>query len=175
MKEDTGKNKIKSWNPACNEDPCLNSPEKHISQVCTKTSRMIYWSPIYKDRNTSFQRHLYHLQSFTILPHLTYCDLVWHFFRASGEERGLWTSLLRSYHASTYSDLLARAGMTSLFNTRLQEIAIFIFKIKNNFLFTNILELFPRLQVDYSWEYNLRNLDFYFPKSKICCVRKTLT
>ena len=53
-------------------------------------------------------------------------------------------------YASTYSDLLARAGMTSLFNTRLQEFAIFIFKIKNNFLSTNILELFPRLQVDYS-------------------------
>ena len=45
------------------------------------------------------------------------------------------------HQASTYSDLLARAEMTSLFNRRLQEIAIFIFKIKNNFLSTNnILE-----------------------------------
>lgn len=64
----------------------------------------------------------------------------------------------------TNSDLLARAEMSSLFNKRLQEIAIFIFKIKNNFFATNILELFPGLQVDYSWEYNLRNLDLYFPK-----------
>ena len=33
--------------------------------------------------------------------------------------------------ASTFCELLASAGITSLFNTRLQEIAIFMFKIKN--------------------------------------------
>ena len=35
--------------------------------------------------------------------------------------------------ASTFCDL-ASAGITSLFNTRLQEIAIFMFKIKNKLL-----------------------------------------
>ena len=51
--------------------------------------------------------------------------------------------------ASTFCDLLANAGITSLFNTRLQEIAIFMFKIKNKLLPTNRLELFPRSQPDY--------------------------
>ena len=38
--------------------------------------------------------------------------------------------------ASTFCDLLASAGITSLFDTRLQEIAIFMFKIKNKLLRT---------------------------------------
>ena len=36
--------------------------------------------------------------------------------------------------ASTFCDLLASAGITSLFDTRLQEIAILMFKIKNKLL-----------------------------------------
>ena len=48
--------------------------------------------------------------------------------------------------ASTFCDSLANAGITSLFNTRLQEIAIFMFKIKNKLLPTNRLKLFPRSQ-----------------------------
>ena len=51
--------------------------------------------------------------------------------------------------ASTFCELLASAGITSLFNTRLQEIAIFMFKIKNKWLPTNRLELFPRSQAEY--------------------------
>ena len=50
--------------------------------------------------------------------------------------------------------------MTSLFNVRLQETAIFMFKIKNTLLPTNILELFPCSQSDY----NLRNSDSYIPR-----------
>ena len=48
-----------------------------------------------------------------------------------------------------FCDLLASAGIASLFNTRLQEIAIFMFKIKNKLLPTNRLELLPRSQADY--------------------------
>ena len=51
--------------------------------------------------------------------------------------------------ASMFCDLLANAGITSLFNTRLQEIAIFMFKIKNTLLPTNRLGLFPLSQAEY--------------------------
>ena len=91
------------------------------------------------------------------------CDVTKEYI-ASVVERKEASEQVVLHQASTYSDLLARAEMSSLFNKRLQEIAIFIFKIKKNFFSTNILELFPGLQVDYSWECSLRNLDLYFPK-----------
>ena len=67
------------------------------------------------------------------------CDVTKEYI-ASAVERKEASEQVVLHQASTYSDLLARAEMTSLFNRRLQEIAIFIFKIKNNFLSTNILE-----------------------------------
>ena len=51
--------------------------------------------------------------------------------------------------ASTFCELLASAWITSLFNTRLKETAIFMFKIKNKLLPTNRLELFPRSEADF--------------------------
>ena len=74
-----------------------------------------------------------------ILPHLNYCSLVWHFSRASDSrklerlnERGL-RVVFKDWSAS-YDDLLGRANMTSLFNNRLQDIAIFMYKIKYRML-----------------------------------------
>ena len=100
-----------------------------------------------------------------VLPHLTYCSLVWHFRRASDtrkleriNERGLRTVFYD--RVSSYSDLLTRAGMTSLYNKRLEDIAIFMFKIKNRLLPGNVLELFPRSPSNY----NLRNSEFYVPR-----------
>ena len=69
------------------------------------------------------------------------CDVTKEYLASAVElERKEASEQVVLHQASTYSDLLARAEMTSLFNRRLQEIAIFIFKIKNNFLSTNILE-----------------------------------
>ena len=51
--------------------------------------------------------------------------------------------------ASTFYDLLASGGITSLFNTKLQEIAILMFKIKNKLLPTNIMGLFLRSREEY--------------------------
>ena len=51
--------------------------------------------------------------------------------------------------AFTFCDSLESAGIASLFNTRLQKIAIFMFKMKNKLLPTNRLELLPRSQADY--------------------------
>ena len=63
---------------------------------------------------------------------------------------------------SSYSDLLTHAGMTSLYNMRLQDIAIFMFKIRNRLLPHNILELFSPSPSDY----NLRNSDFHVQRVK---------
>ena len=67
-----------------------------------------------------------------VLPHLTHSILVWHFCRESdrnklerSNERGL--RIVLKDRVSSYSDLLTHAGMTSLYNMRLQDIAIFMF------------------------------------------------
>ena len=100
-----------------------------------------------------------------ILPHLTYCNLVWHFCQASDRnkldrinKRGLRTVFLDQ--ATMYNDLLPCKGMTSLLYTRLQDIAFFMLTIKNKLLPTNISELFPHLQT----HYNLQNSKFYVPR-----------
>ena len=97
-----------------------------------------------------------------VLPHLTYCSLVWHFCRASDRnklerihERGLRTVF--KDRVSSYSDLFTHAGKTSLYNMRLQDIAIFMFKIRNRLLPHNMLELFSPSPSNY----NLSNSDFH--------------
>ena len=69
-----------------------------------------------------------------ILPHLTYCHLTWHFCKASDrrkleriQERGL-RAVFKDKH-SCYEKLLAKADIPSLYNRRLQDIAIFMYKI----------------------------------------------
>ena len=93
--------------------------------------------------------------------------MVWHFCRASDRnklerinERGL--RIVFKDRASPYSDLLTHAGMTSLYNMRLQDLAIFMFKIRNRLLPYNILELFSPSTSNY----NLRNSDFHVQRAK---------
>jgi hypothetical protein len=63
---------------------------------------------------------------------------------------------------STYEDLLLRAQLTSLYNRRLQDIAIFMFKVKQRLLPNNILNIF----INTPRNYNLRNSDFLIPRFK---------
>ena len=67
-----------------------------------------------------------------ILPHLTYCHLVWHFCRASGkrkleriQERAL--RAVFNTNSLTYQELLDKAQLSSLNNRRLQNIAILMY------------------------------------------------
>lgn len=102
-----------------------------------------------------------------ILPYLTYCGLSWHFSKKSDSnklerinERGL-----RAVYCdwnSPYSELLIRAKLTTLYNRRLQDIAIFMYKAKYNQLPQNVLELFCHSRDNY----NLRNSDFFLPRVK---------
>ena len=117
---------------------------QHISQVCLRTSKMI--GVLLRLKNLIPMYAKLRIYQTAILPHLTYCSLVWHFCRASDtgkleriNERGLRTVFYD--RVSSYSDLLTRAGMTNLYNKRLQDIAIFMFKIKKRLLPSNALYL----------------------------------
>ena len=56
-----------------------------------------------------------------------------------------------------YEDLLRRARLTTLFNKRLQDIAILMYKVKNDLVPRTVLDLFNQ---GTSHNYNLRNADF---------------
>jgi len=100
-----------------------------------------------------------------ILPHLTYCSLVWHFCKGSDKrklervnERGL--RAVYCNWSTTYHDLLARANLTTLYNRRLLDIAILMYKTKNNLSPDYIDSIFTKP----SNNYNLRNADFSIPR-----------
>ena len=96
-----------------------------------------------------------------ILPHLTYCHFTWPFCKASDrrkferiQERELRTVLKDKL--SSYEKLLAKADIPSLYNRRLQDIAVFMYKIKH--------KLLPqRLQLD-SGSHHLREREFIPPR-----------
>ena len=70
-----------------------------------------------------------------ILPHLTYCQTVWHFCKQSErrklerlQERTL--RVIYNGRTDTYEDLLRRAKLPSLYNRRLQEIVTLCIKLE---------------------------------------------
>ena len=133
----------------------------HISNVCKKASQRI--GVIMRLRNLIPTEAKLHLFKAAILPHLTYCHLVWHFCRASDtrrlervQERGL--RAVFKDKQSSYQQLLVKARLPSLYNRRLQDICILRYNISN---------LYPRTICDMfltnSHTYNLRQKDFYQP------------
>lgn len=101
---------------------------------------------------------------FTGIPHLTYCDIVWHFFKTADrrkleriQERAL-RAIFKS-KVDTYSTLLNRASLSTLYERRLQSIATLMFKVKNGLMPLYITEIF---QSTYKG-YELRNADFNVP------------
>ena len=61
--------------------------------------------------------------------------------------------------AYTYEELL-RANLSTLFNRRLQDIAILMFKVKNNISLVYVNRIFETIDKVYS----LRNADFHRPR-----------
>ena len=95
------------------------------------------------------------------MPHFTYSSLISHFCKASDgrnleriNERGLQT--VYNDWSTSYDDLLSRAKTTKLYNRKLQDIAIFMFKIKHSMLPSSVTELFNTSHSNY----NLRNAGF---------------
>ena len=133
---------------------------EHISATCKKASRLI--GVLMRLRKLIPTEAKLQIYKTAILPQLTYCSLVWHFCKASDRkklervnERGL-RAVFCNWNLS-YNNLLKRANLTSLYNMRLQDIAIFMFKVKHKLLSMNILDLFSET----SSNYHLRNSDFY--------------
>ena len=101
-----------------------------------------------------------------ILPQFTYCHIVWHHCRSSDERKleRLQERALRAIYrdrTSTYEALLEKARLPTLCNRRLQDMAIFMYKVKTNLVPSYISDLFS---CDMS-RYNLRNTeDFSLPR-----------
>ena len=132
---------------------------EHIKQICTKTSRRI--GVLSRLRNLIPTTAKLTIYKTAVMPHFTYCSLVWHFCKASDRrklERINERRLRTVYNdwSSSYDDLLSRAKMTTLYNRRLQDIAIFMFKIKHGMLPSSVTEPFNTSHTNY----NLRNADF---------------
>ena len=135
----------------------------HISQICAKTTRRI--NVIMRLRKLIPLQAKLQIYKSAVLPYFNYCSLVWHFCKAGDRdklerinERGL-RAVFCEWIAS-YGEFLSRAHMTTLLNSRLQNIAIFMYKIKNKLLPVNILEIFPGATT----AYKLGNNDFFIPR-----------
>ena len=99
------------------------------------------------------------------LPYLTYCHLIWHFCRVSDSRRleRIQERALRAIYCdkhSSYGQLLSMAGPSTLHNRRLQDIAILMYKVKNNMCSTYISTLFEQPAI----KYKLCNHDFTIPR-----------
>ena len=105
----------------------------HISTICKKAGMRV--TILMRMRNMIPIKVKLRIYKIATLQYLTYCTLVWHFCRGSDRrklervnERGLRTVCYD--WRSSFDELLARARMTSLYNRRLQDIAILMRKDK---------------------------------------------
>ena len=142
---------------------CKLNFNHHINNVCKKASQRI--GVLLRLKTLIPTEAKLQLYEAAILPHLTYCHLTWHFCRASDrrkleriQERGLRTVFKDK--RSSYEKLLAKADIPSLYNRRLQDIAVFMYKIKHKLLPQRLCNLF---QLDSS-SYHLRKQEFVQPR-----------
>jgi len=77
-----------------------------------------------------------HLYKYAILPTLTYCHQVWNFSTKLDrrkleriQERVL--RIVFKDKSVTYDELLKKAGLTTVYNLRLQDLAILMYKVKH--------------------------------------------
>ena len=108
-----------------------------------------------------------------MLPHLTYCQTVWHFCRSSHARKleRIQERALRAVYCdnrSTYEELLHRAKQPTLYTRRLQAIAITMYKVKNDLAPPYIADLFTVT----SSQYHLRNHDFVIPRFRTVAYGK---
>ena len=100
----------------------------------------------------------------SILPHLTYCHLVWDNCRSSDSRKieRIQERTLRAVfnsHSESCENLLVRAELYWLLNRRLQDIAILMCKVKYGLGPSIVDELFKQKNTSYS----LRNSDSDIP------------
>jgi len=71
-------------------------------------------------------------------------------------------------HSATYEELLRRADIPSLYNRRLQDITVLMYKVKHGLVPDCISELFVRKGSTHS----LQNSDFVLPRFETVCYGK---
>ena len=137
---------------------------KHINNVCIKGARKV--GVLMRFRNLIPTEAKLRIFKAFILPQVTYCHSVWHHCRSSDERKleRLQERALRAIYrdrTSTYEALLEKTRLPTLCNRRLQDMAIFMYKVKTNLVPSYISDLFS---CDMS-RYNLRNTeDFSLPR-----------
>ena len=147
----------------------------HLRSVCKKVAGMI--GVLRRLKNLIPVNAKLLLYKSAIMPHLTYCHLVWHFCTASDnrklerlQERAL--RLVYNTTAESYDALLKRAKLTTLQNRRLQDILILMFKVKNKLTTNEIANIFNINDENTNNKgYNLRNADFVLPQFKSVTVK----
>jgi hypothetical protein len=92
-----------------------------------------------------------------ILPHLTYCSMIWHYCRGSDtrEVERVQERALRAIYCdwnTSYKQLLEWAKLLTLLNRRLQDIATIMYKVKSKICPNYMVDMFSRN----STVYNLR-------------------
>ena len=138
----------------------------HISEVCNRVSKQVGILNRLKNLIPSCAK--LELYKSAIMPHLIYCHLVWHFSLASDwrklerlQERAL--RAVFNNTSDTYDTLLEKAKLTTLYNRRLQDILILMYKVKNGLTPKYLTDLF-QVNCDRDRRYNLRNSDFGLPR-----------
>ena len=102
-------------------------------------------------------------KSSAILAHFTYCHTVWDFCKASDKRQLEWVQerALRAIFNSksdSYKELLLKAKHPNLYNRRLQDIMILMYKVKKSPDYVNIIfEVTDQRN-------SLRNVDFDRPR-----------
>jgi hypothetical protein len=134
----------------------------HISEMCKKVSRKV--GVLMRLRNMIPESAKLTIYKSSILPYLTYCQLVWHFCKSSDSKKveRIQERALRAVYrtkSESYDNLLKRAQISTLENRRLQDIAILMYKVKNKLLPATVIEIFSFKSSNYS----LRNSDFNIP------------
>ena len=142
------------------KDSRLNFSE-HVNSACKKASQRI--AVLMWLRNLIPIKDKLQLYKAAVLPHLTYCHLVWHFCRASDlckrlQERGL--REVYNENQASYLQLLERAKLPNLMNRRLQDICILMYKVLYKLCPSYIFNIFK----EHSSKYNLRQSDFFTPR-----------
>ena len=98
---------------------------------------------------------------YSILAHLTYCHTAWHLCKASDKrklERVQESGLTATFNSKSdsYEELLLKAKLPSLYNKRLQDIIILMYKVKKSICPDYVNIIFEVTDKGYS----LRNADF---------------
>ena len=144
----------------------------HVSDVCKRASKQL--GVLLRLRNMIPMHAKLQIYKSAILPLLTYCHVVWHFCCLSDTiklER-VQEKALRAIYCNrndTYEDLLKMAKLPTLYNRRLQDIAILMYKIKHNQCPKYISDLFKRTWCNQS----PKKLRLFHTKSYHCNIWQT--